>query len=203
MKELFNLISLHKITPNQFYMLYCIETGMVSGLMNQEGELRLLRYSNFITQENVLTQKAKDVLLHAEAMFVKAKKKVVKMTLGTEAPEMIEKFRQLFPTGQPAVHGKTIRNSPKELLDKMIWFFTEYPDYTDWDLIFQATTNFVADSFKQQHKYLCQSKYFISKRDTYSGVYSSELATYCQEILDGVITQVTVPKPSSTLFKVS
>lgn len=95
-----------------------------------------------------------------------------------------------MPVVEQSISAHSYRTNPKELYDKFIWFFNEYPDYT-WELVLQATGQYVK-SFQDasDYTYMQSSKYFIKKEDKNKQV-TSTLASMCWNMLEGNDVDVT------------
>jgi hypothetical protein len=183
MQELLNLLNKYQITPNQLILLHCIQEKIrPDGLLpNLQGEIILSQRGEWITPDNLLQPKAILLLSEADTLFKVNKKK--KSVFNTEEfNNNLNEFREIFPKGiLPS--GKAARSSLSELKKKMSKFFTDYPEY-DWDLVLDATTYYVEHYKKQSYMYMKTAGYFISKND------ESELASYCQTILDGADVRI-------------
>ena len=63
------------------------------------------------------------------------------------------------------------------------WFFENH-EYS-WDIIFKATNNYLNKEEESNYKYTRTSQYFIKKQDNTDKSVNSELANFCQLMLDG------------------
>lgn len=181
MNELFNHILYHDLTPNQMYILHCARKKIQNKLKSSSGEVLILITNGWLTPNKTLTPKAYAVLAETDKLFTKKAQEVSFSTLGPDADKRMEQFRQLFPPGSPANHGKPVRTAIHELESKFVWFFKTYPQY-DWDMVMAATEFYIQDSKrKDNHFYLQVCKYFICKKME-DGSLRSDLATYCDDL---------------------
>ncbi len=109
------------------------------------------------------------------------KKTTTKPKIEIDEAKIIE-YNEIFPN-QKSGSGKRMRCNVKELTKAFQYFFKNY-DYT-WLTILQATEIYVNDQTKDDFKYCRTAKYFCIKFKT-PGFPESELAEFCQRVLDGV-----------------
>jgi len=103
-------------------------------------------------------------------------------TFTDKVKEYLEIFPKIkLPTGKPA------RSNYTEVCDNFHWFFRTY-DYT-WDIILEATENYVQEYQKNNWMYMRTSKYFIRKQNS-DKTWSSDLAEYCEMAKNGVDNDV-------------
>lgn len=172
MIKLFNKILDHKITPNGFYLLLTIKEQEDVRLSNIDGELASL-FANQLITEIGITEKGEAVI----SSILNDKKK----NITDEDREKITQYREMFPKGN-LPYGLPARNPVKELEKKFLWFFNNY-DYT-WDVILQATKNYISHCDTESYKFMKTSTYFISKANPDKTVVST-LASWCDMIKDG------------------
>lgn len=177
----------HKLTPNQYFLLYHFKKGINPPLINVDAELIACKYGKWITPENKLTPKAESLLADTEAFFKKIKTKLSSEVLGADYMEYVKYYRMLFPAGISSF-GYSYRSSPEELKDKFIWFFNRYPDFS-WDLVIQATQYYAEICKEANYKGMSNAAYFIQKQDNNDKSMKSRLADICQDILDGLSTE--------------
>ena len=182
MKDIFNFILMNELTPNSFYVLYCIKERIQCPLKDTAGEIYILQADGWLSLKMKLTQKAIDLLSDANLLFTEKKKEVAIGALGPDAEQKIEEFRMLFPPGTPAKHGKPVRTPALELEPRFVWFFKSYPHFT-WDMVMAATRFYLQDQALQDNTYLSRAKYFVQKQEKdQPGVFNSELAAYCEDL---------------------
>lgn len=96
----------------------------------------------------------------------------------------IETFPKIkLPTGKPA------RSNFNEVCDAFDWFFRTYVDAYSWDIIHEATENYVDEYQKNNWMYMRTSKYFIRKQNS-DKTWASDLAEYCEMAKNGVDNDV-------------
>ena len=182
MNDIFKFILMNGLTPNSFFVLYCIKEKIQSPLKNTAGELLILQSEGWLSLKMGLTQKATDLLSNANLLFSEKKKEVAAGALGPDAEQWIEAYRMLFPPGKPAKHGKLVRTTALELESRFIWFFKNYPHF-NWNMVIAATQYYIQDQAMENNTYMKQAKYFIQKQEKdQPGVFTSELATYCDDL---------------------
>jgi hypothetical protein len=186
MNELFNFILKSGLTPNGLYVIQCIKDKIRCPLKTIADELILLQSGGWVSSKMNLTLKATEMLTESKSVFSQIQKDIYAGVLGDNAEQKIEEFRQMFPPGSPAKHGKPVRGTAHELAPRFIWFFNTYPDY-DWDRVMAATKFYLQDQAMQNNTYLSQAKYFIQKQEKdMPGVFKSDLAAYCDDLeVDG------------------
>jgi len=180
-KEWINYLIKNGITPNQYYLLLSLQESVQALYLNTQVELRILKNSGWLDEQNHLTKKAEALLDDVESTFSKKVTRKRRFQLGDEHLQRINEYRELFPKGK-LPSGKYARDNIKELLTNFSWFFETYPEY-GWDVILQATKEYV-ESFGEGFMYMQTSKYFIKKEDK-NKVITSGLATACDAIMEG------------------
>lgn len=198
MKELYDLLVTNKVSPNGLFVLHCTQKGyMYPNYVNYLTEQYRLTGTGHLKQENQdgigpvykITPKGENLLLEVEHCMTKMKRSKKHVTMeGWE--ENIARYNEMFPRGKKDGSSISFRTNPKELVERFLWFFKEYPEYT-WDLVFQATQKYV-DGFDEGtgYTYMQTSKYFIKKEDK-SRNYTSTLANMCYNITEGNDVEVS------------
>ena len=192
MKEFFDYLVKHKLSPNGFYVLHSTFNGYSHtnfiNVRSEQYRLALCDYMKEVDGTYVLTTLGKGVLRNGQKLLEKAPKP--KKVPFEEWEENITRYNEYFPKGKRPDSTHAYRTNPKELYERFIWFFNEYPDYT-WELVFQAIEQY-ADSFKESgdYTYMTNSKYFIKKEDKNRQI-ASGLATMCWNIVEGNDTDIT------------
>jgi hypothetical protein len=182
LREIFNLITIQQLTPNQFYVLFCIaqNTNPVKGV-NLALECRNLQYEGWLNSENKLTDKALNIIKLMDSEFEITDQ--VKQQESVKSSDMIDKYLTLFPKGK-IPSGKQARSAKGNLENAFKWFFKEYPELKDWNLILKATAYYVDEFESKNYLYMRTSQYFIRKQLTDKS-WDSELANYCTMIKNG------------------
>jgi hypothetical protein len=182
MNEFYNYLDKLDITPNAFHVLWCIANSRKPSLANPWPELRLLKLSELVDVNYVITDKGKEVLTEGQNILFsdsapKSKAKVVVDNLEENAV----KYSEIFPAGK-LPSGKAARVNKKVLIDAFTWFFKNYS--YDWSTILQATVYYVETYQKTDFKFMKNSQYFIRKQNIDKS-WDSELADYCEIIKQG------------------
>jgi hypothetical protein len=182
MTEIFAKLIKEGLTPNSFYVLYCIKEKIIAAnFVNKAIECKKLQNDHWLNEDLELTHKSLIFISEIESFFRKSKKKTSKDLLGDEFLDKIEEYNQIFPNKKLS-SGKYARVNPKTLENAFRWFFENY-DY-DWDIIMKATFKYVDEYSVRRYEYMRTSQYFIRKQNT-DKTWDSDLATYCELIKDG------------------
>lgn len=182
MTEIFIKCIKEKITPNSFYVLYCInEKIIVSNFVNKTLECKKLQNDEWLDENLKLTSKSIIFISEINNYFKKAKKKTNESLLGLNSSNNINTYNEIFPNKKLS-SGKYARVNEKTLENAFRWFFETY-DFT-WDIIFKATKKYVNEYSIKQYEYMRTSQYFIRKQNT-DKTWDSDLATYCDLITNG------------------
>ncbi len=179
MMEMFNIISSHNLTPNQFYLLYCMKENIQSVHINIHQELRALESTQWIVGSK-LTQKADILLQQVESFFKVQKKKTTDQVLGDDYSKYIEDYLLLFPKIK-LPSGKAARSDKNNIATAFKWFFENY-SYS-WEIILKASAYYVDEFEKKGYLYMQTSQYFIRKQQSDKS-WGSELANWCS-IMEG------------------
>lgn len=182
---LFNGMTQEKLTPNQFYLLYCMKTGLSPTDINIHVELRELinsEWVNKVVDEYVLTPKSIAIVNKIESYFTTQHKKSNNALMGEGFEENAQKYNDLFPKRKLG-SGKPARSHIKNIVTAFKWFFENY-DYS-WDVILHATELYLEKEEETGYKYTRTSQYFIKKQDVSDKSINSELANFCQLSIDG------------------
>jgi hypothetical protein len=182
MKEVFNKLLENSISPNGYYVLFCISNNIVpKHSVCKELEVKRLQIDEWLTEKNELTSKAIILLKEIEAFFKASKKKTSKLLLGDTFEEKIEEYSNIFPKFK-LPSGKYARSNKKNLENNFRWFFDTHQ--YDWETILLATEKYVMEFELTNYKYMRTSQYFIRKM-AIDKSYDSELATYCDVVING------------------
>jgi hypothetical protein len=185
MMEMFNLIIAKGLTPNQFYMLYCMRENISTLHINMHQELRALQSDGWISSGHsdvkTLQPKAVTLLQQVEGFFRVQKKKTNNQVLGKDYESNIDAYLLLFPKIK-LPSGKAARTDKRNVETAFKWFFENH-DYP-WELILQATAMYVDEYEKKNYMYMQTSQYFIRKQQA-DKTWGSELANWCSNVLNG------------------
>ena len=179
------------ITPNQFYLLHSINENTSAVGINMHVELRVLTGEKWITElsqnKYELAPKAVALLQQVESFFKVQKKKTSNQTLGNGYLANIEKYLLIFPKIK-LPSGKPARTDKRNVEIAFKWFFENH-DYS-WEIIFEATQNYVAEFQKKNYMYMQTSQYFIRKQQS-DKTWGSELANWCDTVNNGTLDNDT------------
>lgn len=193
MKELYDLLVINKVSPNGLFVLHCtFHNYMYPNYVNFHHEQYRLEVTGHLKKEESklgpvyqLTDKGLSLIREVEHLTGK-QEKAKKQKLSMDGwDEYIKQYNELFPKGRKEGSTMSFRCSPKELKERFIWFFKEYPEYT-WEQVLDATRKYV-NSFEQESegfRYMQTSKYFL-KKDDKNRTTTSNLATLCYNIAEG------------------
>lgn len=182
MTEIFLKCLKEGLTPNTFYVLYCIKEKItVADFVNKAIECKRLQSDAWLDENLQLTSKSIIFITEIDGYFRKAKKKTTTNLLGSNFLDNIKEYNEIFPNKKLS-SGKYARVNPKTLENGFRWFFETY-DYT-WDTILKATRKYVDEYSVRRYDYMRTSQYFIRKQNT-DKTWDSDLATYCELILSG------------------
>lgn len=182
MTEIFSKLIKEGLTPNTFYVLYCIKEKItVSNFVNKAIECKKLQSDTWIDKNLQLTSKSIIFIAEIDGYFRKSKKKTNIDLLGNDFIENIKNYNDIFPNKKLS-SGKYARVNTKSLENAFRWFFENY-DYS-WDTILQATFKYVSEYSVQRYEYMRTSQYFVRKQST-DKTWDSDLATYCEIVNSG------------------
>ncbi len=188
--EIFNLIVQSKITPNDFYYLYCKKEGLYPGGISLHQSLRFLETEKWIVDKQdkafpnwILQPKALELIDQVEALFKITGKKVSDI-LGSNHEENIQKYLELFPKIK-LPSGKFARADKRGVELAFKWFFENY-EYS-WDIVLKAAGTYVDEYERKTPSYLYMktAKYFICKSES-DKTKDSLLSEYCEMIKEGL-----------------
>jgi hypothetical protein len=186
MDEIFNVLRKYKLTPNQFYVLYSMKHKVkTENFVNISLELTRLKNDKWLKDTNKLTDKAIIVVQQVEEFFKTQKKKTSASLMGPEFIKKIKEYSEIFPKFK-LPSGKYARTNIKTLESTFRWFFNNF-DY-EWETILTAAKNYVEEYEMNNYKYMRTSQYFVRKQNQ-DKTYDSELADYCEALINGVDEQ--------------
>ncbi len=185
----FNHITEGGLTPNQFYLLHCLNQGISTPTLNLHQELRGLIGSEFIMPHPdakggfnyQLQPKAMSLITKIDSYFGVQIKKSNNGLMGQDFEANAEKYNEIFPR-MKLPSNKPARSPLKEIVVAFREFFKEY-DY-GWEIIHQAAAYYIEEEEKKGFKYTRTSRYFIRKQDSDKS-WISDLAGYCELIKNG------------------
>jgi hypothetical protein len=179
MQEVFNKLIKAGLTPNAFYVLYCLNNKFVpSKLLNASLEIERLKSGNYLTESLELSGDSLIFIQEIESYFKKSKKKTSKNLMGDDFLDNIKTYNECFPASK-LPSGVYARVNVKSLENAFRWFFEEF-DYS-WDIVIQATEKYVEEYSINRYNYMRNSQYFVRKQNT-DKTWDSNLATYCDMI---------------------
>jgi hypothetical protein len=179
MGEIFFKITNAGLTPNAFYILYCIHYKIVPDKsVSASLEITKLKSGNYLTESLELSGNSLKFMEEIESYFKKSKKKTSKTLMGDEFLENIKTYNECFPaTKLPS--GVYARVNVKSLENAFRWFFQEF-NYS-WETVIKATEKYVEEYSINRYNYMRNSQYFVRKQNT-DKTWDSNLATYCDMI---------------------
>ena len=175
--QLWKTLIKYRVSPNQIYFLDCCREKIQpsNDLINQTAEKHVAEIKGLITEKGVLTHKALNILDEFETLLVKTKKVVATDVLGDDFQKNIDEYKQYFPKKLSTGPG---RQSARELKQKFVWFFKNYPEY-NWEIVLEAANYYSYECSQKNNQYMTNSSNFI-KKDTMSKESISKLADYCE-----------------------
>ena len=181
--QLWTTLIKHKISPNQIYFLDCCREKIQpsNDLINQVQERNFCEIKGLINDKGILTHKAINILDEFETLLVKTKRVVTTTVLGDDFIDKINEYKEYFPKKLSTGPG---RQSVRELKQKFVWFFKNYPEY-NWEDVLEAANYYKYERSQVNNEFMANSSNFI-KKDTMSKESVSKLADYCQLVKDGI-----------------
>ena len=198
LQELFTWLVRHGITPNELYILSCVDRNIYQpNFVDARTEVLSLQKKGLLTNtpgvKATLTPKAKLEL--AEVSRIGTRKAVVAKKIAEIDEQVlgqIARFRDMFPPGLNQVK-KPWKTPVKELAPRFVEFFKDYPEHADMDLIIKVTDIYIEEKTRNcngNYKHIRTAGYFVRKQDKDKS-WSSDLASYCQLYKDG---ELVVPE---------
>jgi hypothetical protein len=179
MEEVFNKLIKAGLSPNSFYVLYCIHNKVVpNNFVNSSIEVTKLKLSNYLTEDLELPENSLKFIEEIDSFFKKSKKKTSKNLMGDDFLDNIKLYNELFPKGK-LPSGVPARVNVKGLENAFRWFFENF-SYS-WETVLQATDKYVDEYSMNRYNYMRNSQYFVRKQNT-DKTWDSTLATYCDMI---------------------
>ena len=179
MREIFLKISQAGLTPNMFYVLWCIsEKISIDPSINASLEITKLKSGNYLTESLELSGNSLKFIQEIDGFFKKSKKKTSKNLMGDDFLDNIKLYNELFPKGK-LPSGVPARVNVKGLENAFRWFFENF-SYS-WETVLKATDKYVDEYSMNRYNYMRNSQYFVRKQNT-DKTWDSTLATYCDMI---------------------
>jgi len=179
---IFNHMTEAKLTPNQFYLLYCLKEGITAPTINTHQELRALLVDHWVKDSTYeLEPKALSLISKVNSYFGIQVKKSNNSIMGDDFELQAEAYNVIFPR-MKLPSNKPARSPLKEIIRAFREFFKEY-DYT-WEEIHAGAAYYIEEEEKKGYKYTRTSRYFIRKQDTDKS-WISDLAGYCELVRNG------------------
>lgn len=179
MQEVFDKLIKAGISPNAFYVLYCIHNKIVPNkFVNTSLEVSRLLSGNYLTESLELSGNSLKFMSEIEGYFKKSKKKTSQILMGDDFQDNLKAYNELFPKGK-LPSGVPARVNIKGLENAFRWFFENF-NYS-WETVLKATEKYVDEYSMNRYNYMRNSQYFVRKQNT-DKTWDSTLATYCDMI---------------------
>lgn len=185
---LFNHVLAEKLTPNQFFMLYCLHQSISPPVVNIHQEIRSLVGAGWIKDETdatgnkyTLTPQAITLIGKVESYFNVQSKKSNTALMGEDFEVNALKYNEIFPR-MKLPSNKPARSPIKEVVAAFREFFKEH-SYS-WEVVLQAAEYYIEEEEKKGFRFTRTSRYFIRKQDQDKS-WISDLAGYCELIVSG------------------
>ena len=159
--SIFERLINYGLTPNGFYLLYCIDSKSDPDLINIHQELRLLNKTGFLDDKYKLTDTGKKALSIIEKGLagkntVIEKKASKKKTADTKIDKLyVDAYINIFPNIR-LPSNKLARSHEKVITENFKWFLNEYN--FSWDTILKATELYVSEYAKVIHDKFCNKQ---------------------------------------------
>ena len=179
MGEIFFEISQMGLTPNMFYVLYCMHNKIVPDKsVNTSLEVAKLLSGNYLTESLELSGNSLKFIEEIDRYFKKSKKKTSKDLMGDSFQDNLKLYNEIFPKGK-LPSGVPARVNIKGLENAFRWFFENFT--YSWETVLKATEKYVDEYSMNRYNYMRNSQYFVRKQNT-DKTWDSTLATYCDMI---------------------
>lgn len=132
---------------------------------------------DLVIWHKVLSSERKDLIDKLNKLF-----KPLKNTIEVDMSK-VKEYRELFPEIKLPT-GSYARVNERDLESAFQWFFKNYPAYIDWEIVLQATQNYVEEYRMKNWEFMSTSLYFIRKMMPDKS-YRSYLANYYERVLNG------------------
>ena len=182
MEDIFNKLILNNLTPNSYYILFCISENITpNDFVNKNLEVNRLKIDGWLKDNLDLTSKSIIFISEINSFFKKSKKKTSSILMGDSFLDQIKLYNEIFPNRKLS-SGKYARVNVKTLENSFRWFFENYT--YSWDVVLKATEKYVDEYSIRRYEYMRTAQYFVRKQNT-DKTWDSELATYCDLIENG------------------
>jgi hypothetical protein len=182
MEDIFNKLILNNLTPNSYYILFCISENITpNDFVNKNLEVNRLKIDGWLKDNLDLTSKSIIFISEINGFFKKSKKKTSSILMGDCFLDQIKLYNEIFPNRKLS-SGKYARVNVKTLENSFRWFFENYT--YSWDVVLKATEKYVDEYSIRRYEYMRTAQYFVRKQNT-DKTWDSELATYCDLIENG------------------
>jgi len=183
MEDIFNKLIKNNLTPNQYYILWCVKNNLAPKFnLNLSVEILRLQNDDWLNEDKKLTSKSIILVQELESYFKNSKKKSSANIMGEDFIKRIDEYLEIFPKFK-LPSGKYARSDKKNLENNFRWFFENHS--YDWDTVINATKLYVDEYERQGYKYMRTSQYFIRKLNPAEKTFESELANYCEVYQNG------------------
>lgn len=164
-----NLLEEHKLTPDLYALLMCINLEIPYRLASAETQAEFVKY---LEEQGWCKNTSTGPILRQKAL------KLINVTDTSpdNVESWVEEWRDLFPKGVQS-GGRRVRGDKQGVLKKMKAFCKNYPQFKKKD-IFIATKLYVFEKSRDRYNFMQCADYFIDK----NGV--SALASIIED-LDG------------------
>ena len=178
----FNTIAKKNLSLGEYKTLYILHT--TNKFINKDSVTAYLKehpdMDPFINVEGGLTSAGSNLVKQIDSLFKPIKKIKALDSLGDDYQNKIEQYIDLFPNGK-LPNNQYAKGNKKGIEENFKWFFQEH-SFT-WEIILLATEKYVEDFKVDNYKYMRTALYFIKKLT--DGQINSDLATYCEAVLNG------------------
>jgi hypothetical protein len=181
MNEMYKILIRHKLTPNQFYLLWAIREKLTTPLINTDLELRRLKREGYLLEDNSLTADSKRIVKEVEAYFKVSKKKTSGQLMGTDFAENMKTYNECYPNIK-LPSGQAARSAMGNLEPAFRWFFINYE--FSWETIIKATNLYLDERERENWNYTRKSQYFVRKQNPDKS-WDSLLADFCMQVENG------------------
>jgi len=184
--DLFNLILKEKLSPDEFYTLFCMQESISPLGINIHKELRTLMTGGWIIKKGddyKLTPASVSLIQQVEGFFKVQKKKTSNQLMGSDYNKNLEAYQLIFPK-KKLPSGKAARSALSNVETNFRWFFEKH-NYS-WETILKATAMYLDEYERKSPPYLYMrtSAYFIRKTELDKSIVS-DLANYCDIVESG------------------
>ena len=186
MKKLYDTLAKQELSPNDFYVLWCVAHKKECYLKDTAVILDILKSKKLVVDGKV-EEKTLALITRMDLMFSDEPAK--RMSLTTSYSDNILAYQNLWPKGAVGVNNRRLWVSAKNIENAFTWFFNHHN--FDWETVIRATKYYLNQEEEKSYPFTRTAKYFIRKVDPGMGS-NSELADYCELILDDNIEEEKV-----------